>query len=80
MSAVVHILPKGQPDGVDPKVLERLTEAAFGQRRKMMRSSLKDVRGALNALEKLGVDSSRRAETVSVSDWVAIARELSNLG
>ena len=80
MSAVVHILPKGQPDGVDPKVLERLTEAAFGQRRKMMRSSLKDVPGALDALEKLGVDSSRRAETVSVSDWVAIAKELSNLG
>lgn len=80
MSAVVHILPKGQPDGVDPRVLERLTEAAFGQRRKMMRSSLKDVPGALDALEKLGVDSSRRAETVSVSDWVAIAKELSNLG
>jgi 16S rRNA (adenine1518-N6/adenine1519-N6)-dimethyltransferase len=80
MSAVVHVVPTNQPQGVDLKVLERLTEAAFGQRRKMLRSSLKDVAGALGALEKLGVENSRRAETVSVSDWVAIARELSNPG
>jgi 16S rRNA (adenine1518-N6/adenine1519-N6)-dimethyltransferase len=62
---------------VDPRVLERLTEAAFGQRRKMLRSSLKDVPGALEALEKLDIDSSRRAEAVSVQEWVAVARELS---
>ena len=77
MSAVVHIVPSDQPAGVDPRVLERLTEAAFGQRRKMLRSSLKDVPGALEALEKLDIDSSRRAEAVSVQEWVAVARELS---
>ena len=77
MSAVVHIVPTDQPAGVDPKVLERLTEAAFGQRRKMLRSSLKDVAGALEALQKLGIESTRRAETVSVPEWVALARELS---
>ncbi|HET6941549.1 MAG TPA: 16S rRNA (adenine(1518)-N(6)/adenine(1519)-N(6))-dimethyltransferase RsmA [Sphingomicrobium sp.] len=77
MSAVVHIVPKEMPAGVDPKVLEKLTEAAFGQRRKMLRSSLKAMPRALDTLEKLGVDSSRRAETVSVSEFVAIARELS---
>lgn len=77
MSAVVHIVPSDQPAGVDPRVLERLTEAAFGQRRKMLRSSLKDVPGALEALEKLDIDSSRRAEAVSVQAWVAVARELS---
>jgi 16S rRNA (adenine1518-N6/adenine1519-N6)-dimethyltransferase len=77
MSAVVHIVPKEMPPLVDPKVLERLTEAAFGQRRKMMRSSLKAMPGALDALEKLGIDSSRRAETVSVAEFVGIASLLS---
>jgi len=77
MSAVVHIVPTDQPSGVEPKTLERLTEAAFGQRRKMMRSSLRDFPGALEALEKLGIESSRRAETVSVPEWIAVARELS---
>ena len=77
MSAVVHIAPVDQPAGVEPKLLERLTEAAFGQRRKMLRSSLRDVPGALDALAKLGIDSSRRAETVSVAEWIEAARELS---
>ena len=76
-SAVVHIAPKGMPEGVKPAVLERLTEAAFGQRRKMLRSSVKDVPGALETLKKLGIDSARRAETISVDEFVTIARELS---
>jgi 16S rRNA (adenine1518-N6/adenine1519-N6)-dimethyltransferase len=76
MSAVVHITPSHQPEGVNPKILERLTEFAFRQRRKMLRSSVKDVPGALDALDKLGIDSSRRAETVSVPEWTAVAREL----
>jgi 16S rRNA (adenine1518-N6/adenine1519-N6)-dimethyltransferase len=76
-SAVIHIVPKEMPGGVKPSVLERLTEAAFGQRRKMLRSSVKEVPGALEALEKLGIDSARRAETISVDEFVAIARELS---
>ena len=80
MSAVVHIVPADQPPGVEPKVLERLTEAAFSQRRKMLRSSLRDLAGGLKALEKAGIDSSRRAETVSVAEWIAIARELSARG
>jgi 16S rRNA (adenine1518-N6/adenine1519-N6)-dimethyltransferase len=77
MSAVVHIVPKAMPTGVDPRVLEKLTEAAFGQRRKMLRSSLRAMPGALGAVEKIGIDSSRRAETVSVEEFVAVARELS---
>lgn len=77
MSAVVHIVPKSMPGGVKPAVLERLTEAAFGQRRKMLRSSLKNLPGALEALQRLGIDSSRRAETVSVAEFVEIARDLS---
>jgi 16S rRNA (adenine1518-N6/adenine1519-N6)-dimethyltransferase len=77
-SAVVHILPGVQPDGVDPDILERLTAAAFGQRRKMMRSSLKGVDGALDALAALGIDAGRRAETVSVEEFVALAKLLSS--
>jgi len=77
-SAVVHIVPGDQPEGVDPAVLERLTAAAFGQRRKMLRSSLKSVDGALDALAVLGIDAERRAETVSVDEFVALARLLSS--
>ena len=76
-SAVVHITPAAQPEGVDPTVLERLTAAAFGQRRKMLRSSLKSVPNALDALRALGIDSERRAETVSVDEFVELARSLS---
>jgi 16S rRNA (adenine1518-N6/adenine1519-N6)-dimethyltransferase len=75
-SAVVHITPTEQPQGVSPRGLERLTAAAFGQRRKMLRSSLKQVPGALEAAESLGIDPQRRAETVSVDEWVKLARAL----
>jgi 16S rRNA (adenine1518-N6/adenine1519-N6)-dimethyltransferase len=76
-SAVVHFEPAEQPGGVRPEQLERLTEAAFGQRRKMLRSSLKAMPGALDGLENLGIDPERRAETLSVDEFVAIARALS---
>jgi len=77
MSAVVHVVPAAQPPGVDPGVLERLTAAAFGQRRKMLRQSLKGVPGALDALATAGVNPARRAETVAIGEWEAIARTLS---
>jgi 16S rRNA (adenine1518-N6/adenine1519-N6)-dimethyltransferase len=76
MSAVVHIVPADQPAGVRFATLEKLTAAAFGQRRKMLRQSLKALPRALEALEKLGIDPTRRAETLSVADFIAIAREL----
>ena len=76
-SAIVHLRPAAEPDGINPAILERLTAAAFGQRRKMLRQSLKGMPGALDALGELGVDPSRRAETVSVADFVALARILS---
>jgi len=78
MSAVVHLIPKTQPEGVDPAVLEKLTQTAFGQRRKMLRQSLKGLPGALEALENTGIDSARRPETVSVAEFVEIAKLLSN--
>jgi len=76
MSAIVHVTPSAPPAGVSMRVLERVTEAAFGQRRKMLRQSLKGVPGALNALAALGIDEQRRAETLEVGDFVAIARAL----
>ena len=76
MSAVVHVTPATAPKGVSARVLERLTEAAFGQRRKMLRQSLKSVPGALEALEMVGIDPTRRAETVGVDEFVTLARAL----
>ena len=76
MSAVVHIVPRAMPEGVSARMLERLTEAAFGQRRKMLRQSVKGLPGALEALATLGIDETRRAETLSVAEFVAVARKL----
>ncbi|HYD11882.1 MAG TPA: 16S rRNA (adenine(1518)-N(6)/adenine(1519)-N(6))-dimethyltransferase RsmA [Allosphingosinicella sp.] len=76
MSAVVHITPGTQPEGVSAATLERLTAAAFGQRRKMLRRSLAGVPGAVEALENLGIDPERRAETLAVADFVTVARLL----
>jgi len=76
MSAVIHVEPTEMPTGVSARMLERVTEASFGQRRKMLRQSLKGLPGALDALEALSIDSQRRAETLEVADFVAIARAL----
>ncbi|WP_242095656.1 MULTISPECIES: 16S rRNA (adenine(1518)-N(6)/adenine(1519)-N(6))-dimethyltransferase RsmA [unclassified Sphingomonas] len=76
MSAVVHIVPGEAPAGVAFPMLERITGAAFGQRRKMLRQSLKSVPGALDALERIGIDATRRAETLSVADFVDLARAI----
>ncbi|BBB12438.1 dimethyladenosine transferase [Sphingopyxis sp. FD7] len=76
MSAIVHVTPAEQPEGIDSRLLSRLTEKGFGQRRKMLRQSLKGVDGAVAAAEALGIDPTRRAETVSVGEWVALTRAL----
>ena len=76
MSAIVHVTPDNEPPGVSPAMLSKLTEKGFGQRRKMLRQSLKGVPGAIDALDALGIDPPRRAETVSVAEWVALARWL----
>ncbi|HOB14919.1 MAG TPA: 16S rRNA (adenine(1518)-N(6)/adenine(1519)-N(6))-dimethyltransferase RsmA [Novosphingobium sp.] len=76
MSAIVHVTPADMPPGVSARMLERLTEAAFGQRRKMLRQSLKGLPGALDALERLGIDPQRRAETLSVAEFVSVVHEM----
>jgi 16S rRNA (adenine1518-N6/adenine1519-N6)-dimethyltransferase len=76
MSAVVHLIPRAAPEGVSARGLGRLTAAAFGQRRKMLRRSLQSMPAALEGLVTLGIDPERRAETLSVHDYVALARIL----
>jgi 16S rRNA (adenine1518-N6/adenine1519-N6)-dimethyltransferase len=76
-SSIVHLRPRQQPLPCDRKLLERVTQAAFGQRRKMLRQSLRALNtdvAALLAAAKL--DPTARAENLSVSDFVALARAL----
>jgi 16S rRNA (adenine1518-N6/adenine1519-N6)-dimethyltransferase len=74
MSAVVHITPTDAPEGVSMATLEKLTAAAFGQRRKMLRQSLKSLPGALAATEAANIATDRRPETLELPEWLAIAR------
>jgi 16S rRNA (adenine1518-N6/adenine1519-N6)-dimethyltransferase len=76
MSAVVHITPADQPDGVEMPLLEQLTAAAFGQRRKMLRQSLKALPGALEALAAAEISDQRRPETLNIAEWIALARHI----
>ncbi|MEW9522981.1 16S rRNA (adenine(1518)-N(6)/adenine(1519)-N(6))-dimethyltransferase RsmA [Agrobacterium radiobacter] len=71
-STVVHLLPKDKPLPCDVAKLEKVTEAAFGQRRKMLRQSVKSL-GGETLLEKAGIDPTRRAETLSVDEFVTLA-------
>ncbi|MBE1203232.1 16S rRNA (adenine(1518)-N(6)/adenine(1519)-N(6))-dimethyltransferase RsmA [Aminobacter carboxidus] len=72
-SSVIHLEPRREPLAADVKVLGRVTEAAFGQRRKMLRQSLKSM-GGEKLLEAVGIDPTRRAETLSVEEFVALAK------
>ncbi len=77
MSAIVHVEPSDMPAGVSASMIERISAAGFGQRRKMLRQSLKSVPGAMDALETLGIDPTRRAETLTIDEFVSIAKALS---
>src|SRR3546814_19275938 len=76
MSAEVHITPRPAPEGVQLKHLERLTAAAFGQLRKMLRQSTKGRTGSLEAMEGGGRDVPPPAEKVSVEEAVVEVRVL----
>jgi 16S rRNA (adenine1518-N6/adenine1519-N6)-dimethyltransferase len=76
MSAMVHIVPGPAPPGVRAATLEKLTGAAFGQRRKMLRQSLKGLHGAAEAMARTAIDPARRAETLAVGEFVALARAI----
>ncbi|CDZ37826.1 16S rRNA (adenine(1518)-N(6)/adenine(1519)-N(6))-dimethyltransferase RsmA [Neorhizobium galegae] len=71
-STVVHLTPRANPLPCDVTKLERVTHAAFGQRRKMLRQSVKSLGGEA-LLVKAGIDPARRAETLSVEEFVRLA-------
>ena len=74
-SSVVHLVPRESPLPADVKKLGRVTEAAFGQRRKMLRQSLKSL-GGERLLEATDIDGTRRAETLSVEEFVRLANAI----
>jgi len=74
-SSVVHLIPRLSPLPVDIRKLERVTLAAFGQRRKMLRQSLKGI-GGERILAAAAIDGTRRAETLSIAEFVRLAEAL----
>jgi 16S rRNA (adenine1518-N6/adenine1519-N6)-dimethyltransferase len=74
-SSVVELVPRPSPEPCDRAMLSRVTEAAFGQRRKMLRQSLKTLLpDPLPALEQAGIAPTDRAEHIPVGDFVKLAR------
>jgi 16S rRNA (adenine1518-N6/adenine1519-N6)-dimethyltransferase len=76
-STVVELVPRPQP--LAParfEILERVTAAAFGQRRKMLRSSLKALGDAEGLLAQAGIEPTRRAEEIPVEGFCALAQAL----
>ncbi|MCE2574989.1 16S rRNA (adenine(1518)-N(6)/adenine(1519)-N(6))-dimethyltransferase RsmA [Komagataeibacter sp. FNDCR2] len=73
-SAVVGLIPHAeQPDAALFRAMERITAAAFGQRRKMLRGALKSVGGEA-LLSEAGIEGSRRAETLEIAEFDRLAR------
>ncbi|HEX3161971.1 MAG TPA: 16S rRNA (adenine(1518)-N(6)/adenine(1519)-N(6))-dimethyltransferase RsmA [Pseudolabrys sp.] len=74
-SSVVRLTPRPEPLACDPAALQRVTEAAFGQRRKMLRQSLKTLGvDAATLLADAGIEPTARAEEIPVDGFVALAR------
>ncbi|WP_193175560.1 16S rRNA (adenine(1518)-N(6)/adenine(1519)-N(6))-dimethyltransferase RsmA [Oricola nitratireducens] len=71
-SSVIHIEPRAEPISVDGKRLSLVTQHAFGQRRKMLRQSLKPL-GGQALLDAAGIDGARRAETLSIEEFCRLA-------
>ena len=80
-SSLVQLIPRPQPLACDARALQRVTEAAFGQRRKMLRQSLKSLGAdAIVLLAAAGIDPTARAEDIAVEGFVALARALTQTG
>lgn len=78
-SAIVHLTPRKNPLPCSLPYLEQVTAAAFGQRRKMLRQSLKSLGVDTNILtDAAGIEATQRAETVPIEGFVAMANALEN--
>ncbi|MEA2758160.1 MAG: rRNA (adenine1518-N6/adenine1519-N6)-dimethyltransferase [Methylobacteriaceae bacterium] len=75
-SSVVQLVPRRDPLPCDARALATVTQAAFGQRRKMLRQSLRTLPNAdaVALLECAGLDPTQRAEEIDVQGFVALAR------
>ncbi|HEY4404144.1 MAG TPA: 16S rRNA (adenine(1518)-N(6)/adenine(1519)-N(6))-dimethyltransferase RsmA [Xanthobacteraceae bacterium] len=74
-STLVELLPRAAPLACDANALQRVTQAAFGQRRKMLRQSLRSLGGEpLALLAAAGIAETARAEEISIEGFVALAR------
>jgi 16S rRNA (adenine1518-N6/adenine1519-N6)-dimethyltransferase len=79
-SAVVELRPRAKPLPCDPKLLSEITQAAFGQRRKMLRQSLKALGvDAAALLAKIGIDPTKRAEEIDIEGFGRLARSLAEM-
>ena len=84
-SSVVELAPRAAPDPCDPRLLSALTQAAFGQRRKMLRQSLKGFAAARGLdlaalLIEAGLAPTQRAEEIEVAGFVRLARAVAAAG
>jgi 16S rRNA (adenine1518-N6/adenine1519-N6)-dimethyltransferase len=73
-SAVVRLEPRESPEPAPWPAMEAVTAAAFGQRRKMLRQSLRTLGDPEPLLAAAGLDGTRRAETVDIAGFAALAR------
>jgi 16S rRNA (adenine1518-N6/adenine1519-N6)-dimethyltransferase len=79
-SAVVGLIPRAsQPSPALLSAMERVTAAAFGQRRKMLRGSLRALGGDV-LLERAGIAGERRAETLDVGEFLRLADIVTQAG
>ena len=79
VSSVVELVPNSTPLPCDAKMLTRVTQAAFGQRRKMLRQSLKALGiDAGDILARAGIAETKRAEEIDVAGFVALANAVTN--
>jgi 16S rRNA (adenine1518-N6/adenine1519-N6)-dimethyltransferase len=78
-SSLVSLIPRANPLPCERRALERVTQAAFGQRRKMLRQSLKSLGvDSLRLLEAAGIAPTARAEEISIAGFAALARALAS--
>jgi 16S rRNA (adenine1518-N6/adenine1519-N6)-dimethyltransferase len=76
-SSLVRLVPRAEPLACDPRLLERVTAAAFGQRRKMLRQSLRTLGvDPLPLVEAAGLKPTSRAEEAPVAAFVVMANKL----
>jgi len=79
-SSLVHLAARQTPLACDTAILERVTASAFGQRRKMLRQSLKLLGvNVAELLEATGIDGTQRAEEIDIAGFVALANAYAKL-